>query len=621
MAGENSDRSCATRIYRNDGGGFVDSGTTLPDVWGASLAWGDYDNDGDLDLALSGHSRTIPYYLSRIYRNNGGTFTDSGASLIGVERGSVAWGDYDNDGDLDLAVSGYYYDNGSRVTTRIYRNDSGVFSNSGIPLINLGFSCLVWGDYDNDGDLDLALSGSYAVDYWTYYVSRIYRNDGGNFVDSGISLPGVDDASLAWGDFDNDGDLDLVIGGWCLQGRVGKIYRNDGGAFVDVGVSLDDFSWPTFAWGDYDNDGDLDLAAVGYTGMAFTGSIYRNDGGVFVKSNVTLDGAESLAWGDYDNDGDLDFAMAGKTDAATWITRVYRNDGGIFNTLPSAPIGSSATITGNATTFSWDASTDVQTPPNGLSYNLRVGTTPGDDDVFCGMANLSTGFRLLPDMGNSQKRLSWKIKGLNPSVQRYYWSAQAVDTSLAGSPWSAEWIATVDTVPPTINSVTVAPAVCAAGDQLLVTVSATDNVMLTSVTAAGVSLVHTGGSTWAGTITAASGLGTHVVTVVARDSMGNSATDAGQSYKNERVVAANNLGVTRATTAMAANYLFLTWGCVTWIDADTFELNDGSGFPITVTAPGHGLQTSDYACARGVWEIGVTPHTLDCSAAHVAKLK
>src|ERR1043165_428242 len=83
---------------------FTELDIGLPGIFLGPTAWGDYDNDGDLDLAITG---TTGMYISRVYRNNGdGTFTDIKAGLAGVAGGGIAWGDYDNDGNLDLAVAG-----------------------------------------------------------------------------------------------------------------------------------------------------------------------------------------------------------------------------------------------------------------------------------------------------------------------------------------------------------------------------------------------------------------------------------------------------------------------------------------------------------------------------------
>ena len=174
---------------------------------------------------------------------------------------------------------------------------------------------LSWGDYDNDGDLDLALAG----DTGPTFITKIYRNDNGNFVDINAGLVGVAFCSLAWGDYDNDGDLDLALAGNTGSTRVSKIYRNDNGSFVDINAELPGVDYCSLAWGDYDNDGDLDLALVGHTGSERLSRIYRNDKGSFVDISAGLTGVSggAVAWADFDNDGDLDIVVAGEGESAS----------------------------------------------------------------------------------------------------------------------------------------------------------------------------------------------------------------------------------------------------------------------------------------------------------------
>jgi len=181
---------------------FTEITTGLPGVDRASVAWGDYDNDGDPDLLLSGTG-----YITEVYRNDNGSFTDINAGLIGVGYGSVEWGDFDADGDLDILVSGF---NGS-VYTKIYCNTNGIFTdiNAGLPGILHGVS--TWADYDNDGDLDVFITGNTNS---VGYISKLYRNDSGTFVNSGMSFPGLIYSNASWGDYDNDDDVDLIITGY-----------------------------------------------------------------------------------------------------------------------------------------------------------------------------------------------------------------------------------------------------------------------------------------------------------------------------------------------------------------------------------------------------------------------
>jgi hypothetical protein len=137
------------------------------------------------------------------------------------------------------------------------------------------------------------------------------------------------------------------------------------------------------------------------------------------------------------NDGLLDLATVG-WDGDDEVTKIYRNSGPALNTPPSAPSSLSASVSGTGpyvVTFSWAASSDGQTPADGLSYNLRLGTSSGRGDVVSGMS-MASGLRKLPFIGNTQKRLVWNIGDLPAGT--YYWSVQAIDSAHAGSPWAAE---------------------------------------------------------------------------------------------------------------------------------------------------------------------------------------
>jgi hypothetical protein len=321
--------------------GFTDIGAGLIGVSNGSAAWGDYDNDGDLDILLTGYGAGSR--VSKVYRNDGaGAFTDIDAGLTGVMHSSAAWGDYDNDGDLDILLTG---DTGSARVSKVYRNDGdGAFTDIGAGLTGVGYSSVAWGDYDNDGDLDILLTGNSAGGR----VSKVYRNDGpSGFTDVAADLSAVGESSVAWGDRDNDGDLDILLTGHTGSSPVSIVYDNYGAtSFSNIEAGLTQVDHGSVAWGDYDNDGDLDILLTGRSGHpCFIGvsRVYRNeDGWEFTDVAAGLTGVEnsSAAWGDYDNDGDLDILLTGMDDTFTRRADVYRNDGaGAFTDIGAALTG------------------------------------------------------------------------------------------------------------------------------------------------------------------------------------------------------------------------------------------------------------------------------------------
>jgi hypothetical protein len=174
--------------------------------------------------------------------------------------------------------------------------------------------------------------------------------------------------------------------------------------------------------------------------------IFHNNGGT---SWTGIDNAlpavawrAATAWGDYDNDGDLDLALMGCTDptivttcTSTGFTRIYRNSGNPANIPPAAPGGLQAALAGQQVTLSWNAPADAQTASPGLSYNLRLGTSPGGSNIVAPMANTSTGYRRLPKRGSIGPKRSWTT---TLPYGTYYWSVQAIDPAFAGSAWAAE---------------------------------------------------------------------------------------------------------------------------------------------------------------------------------------
>lgn len=303
--------------------------TLVVPVRQSAARWGDYDGDGDLDMLVTGITEKITVSgleetpISRIYINENNSFSDQAIDLsTGVYDGEAAWGDYDADGDFDIAVIGASsLDAPITPVTRIFRNDgNGVFTALSTNIPGLTLSSLAWSDYDSDGDLDLTISGS---EENGHFLTAVYRNDGGDaFTPSGIDLPGLAHSAVAWGDYDGDGDPDLVLSGGALDPQlmrgVTQVYRNDGGVLTNIDAKFEGWMTGKARWGDWDLDGDLDLLLTGQhtpTGQTIL-KLYLYDGSGFVESNA-FKGFSGISYGDigfadYNGDGDLDVITMGK---------------------------------------------------------------------------------------------------------------------------------------------------------------------------------------------------------------------------------------------------------------------------------------------------------------------
>jgi len=275
------------KIYTNGGNGnYGEIGPgTLEGIASGSTILGDIDNDGDLDLIITGQD-SAAVRISKIYRNNGSaSFTEiGGGSLENVYLSATSLGDIDSDGDLDLILTGL--NTGGAYTSKIYSNNgSGGFVETGAgSIIGVAFSSIVLGDIDRDGDLDLVLTGASGP---FADVSKIYTNNNGSGImvekDPG-SLDGMYFSGISMGDIDDDGDLDLLMAGDTTGSgsRVSRIYTNSGtGNFGETGMgSLQIMRDSSVSLGDIDQDGDLDLVLIGNSTGPLTlhALVYTNNG-------------------------------------------------------------------------------------------------------------------------------------------------------------------------------------------------------------------------------------------------------------------------------------------------------------------------------------------------------
>ena len=255
----------ATKTYSNYISGFTP-------VRYAAVDWGDYDNDGDYDALIAGEDASNNRW-TKLYRNNGASFEDALANLPGIKYGRVRFIDYDLDKDLDIFITGQ--DNNQNKYTRLWKNTNGSFTVTGDNFKNVYHSNIDWGDFNGDGYPDLVLTGYDGL----AGIALLYINNAGNgFTLSDIKVPPARYSGTGFGDVDNDGDLDLFVSGLKdsieIEGKV--IFINDGtDSFKETGYTINTHTLSNFEFGDYDGDNDLDFivngrvdGTTGYTHVA-----------------------------------------------------------------------------------------------------------------------------------------------------------------------------------------------------------------------------------------------------------------------------------------------------------------------------------------------------------------
>jgi hypothetical protein len=469
ITGEQTGLTPSADIFENNPiGTFSAIGAGFTGITGSSnvsrSAWGDFDNDGDLDVIITGTTGMTG--SCTLYRNTGGSFsavTVTPSAFPNIILGGVAWGDYDNDGDLDLFLSGYV--STGTYFTSVFRNDgdngSGGWNFTNVnpfsydPYARVAWSDGAWGDYDNDGDLDLAVEG---FNQMGAARTSIYRNDGGVLVPTSITnIVNVGEGSVTWGDVNNDGWLDLVVTGSTSLGGVTsycKVYTNNHDGTFANSATLYALRNSSAALGDYDNDGNLDLVAIGMNGSTPVALAYFGDGlGGFTQdmsSGLTDVNEGQVAFGDYDNDGRLDLIITGRDLTFSGIyTKIYHNTtGASANTAPSTPGGLTATaVTSNSITVQWSLSTDAESG-NNVSYNLKVEDLTAGTTVETPMADAG-GYRYVPALGNANLNTSWTIGGLT-SGHQYRVCVQAIDQAYAASPFNCGVTVTTGTERPDV---------------------------------------------------------------------------------------------------------------------------------------------------------------------------
>ncbi len=304
---------------------FAMQHSPFPALYRGDAAVGDYNHDGFPDIVMTGlNAKGRP--VMRLYRNDGhGRFTYVPQSFIPLTDGSVEWGDYDHDGDLDLLVTGKRIDN--KLVTLIYRNDNGHFTQVPTDIPGVYNGVARWGDINNDGRMDILITGNNGDGPFTavyVYKKGKYQRMNDHFVQ-------LQNSDAQWADFNKDGYMDFIISGEDKDGfpdcRIYSYGKN--GHFTDIPVGIRPLKSCSIDVADYNHDGYPDIVMTGESTERPYTDVYKNESDFHFQHILTdIPGVSNgkALWGDFDHDGDMDLLVAGITVCYHFIARIYRNN-------------------------------------------------------------------------------------------------------------------------------------------------------------------------------------------------------------------------------------------------------------------------------------------------------
>ncbi len=361
-----------------------------------SVAVGDFNGDGKLDLAVANAGNTVSIFLG----DGKGNFTLASSPVVGSSPYSVAVGDFNGDGKLDLAVANY----GSGTVSILLGDGAGNFTLASSPVVGGGPNFVAVGDFNGDGKLDLAVDN---LEY-ANTLSILLGDGTGNFTLAFTPLTGNTylNGAVVVGDFNGDGKLDLAVA------NGGNSYPPPSSVSIMTGDGTGNFNPTSFlitgdgasgvAVGDFNGDGKLDLAVTScgdlYCQAGDTVFIFLGDGtGNFTLASSTAVGLYpgAVAVGDFNGDGKLDLAVANQ---GSGTVSILLGDGAGNFTLASSLVASYPWSVGVGD-FNGDGKLDLAVSGNSYAVSILL-QAPGA--VTLSPSSLSFGTQLIGTRSNSQ---------------------------------------------------------------------------------------------------------------------------------------------------------------------------------------------------------------------------
>jgi hypothetical protein len=404
----------------------------------------DINNDGKLDVVILGLSSNLTGLPKLwIYEYDKSTTppsfkkTDASSQIASLSNSSFDFGDIDKDQDVDLVISGFSAVDGFKSI--IYENTTILgdaftlkATDNSIVAIKDGTTDLI--DFDGDGDLDVVQSGTSSIgDVFEININKL--NEGiKNWPRLSSGLTPMRNSKLDIGDFNGDGFNDLLYSG-ITGGGTGQVtklseYNKDTQSYVDSAFDVSDFLTAEVEFVDLDGDKDLDFVIAG-TNKNWNATTNPSVDKYIFKTyiNVRNDSAKVLASKTTAKTSNGIKTLSANTNVVTYS----------LNNAPSVPLlptNASKILSSVATTagkypveLSWNSSTDDHTPSTGLTYAIKIGSTPGGEEIMSANSN-SDGTRKVSTKGNAEHNTKWKV---SLPIGKYYWSVQAIDASYSGS--------------------------------------------------------------------------------------------------------------------------------------------------------------------------------------------
>ncbi len=419
----------ATNIYKSNGAFSFDllQDQVLDSVFQSANIWGDFNNDGLLDIVISGWLNG-PLSTSMYFNDGNGQFVQNQQmDFEDLGYGDLAMGDLDNDGDLDLVNVGFA-STGARKSIIYINNSDSTFNILDNVLIGLDVGSVALADYDLDGDLDILISGSTGsiINEIDEAFTLLYQNTDGQFEVTNEFEP-IKNGKANWIDYNVDGSPDIILSGYNGTEVVSKLYLNDGNeeaSFSESDLIFDALAPAAIAVGDLNSDGYPDMI---HSSSGSVVNVYINDqnNGFNKLAGHNLNGSfeGNIELADLDNDFDLDVMLSGTTTSS-----IYRNNISAVNSKPNAPTNLQVTDDNmNSLTFTWDTATDAETPSAALSYNYFL-VFDGDTLVFPN--SHTNGSRKIQNLGNA---LSGMAIINHRSPGSYTLGVQTIDQTLNAS--------------------------------------------------------------------------------------------------------------------------------------------------------------------------------------------